>query len=214
MSKYLVQLATSNHKQCHKLTWDKIDRRSLSMHIKRTQKISRMVEHHNENKPGYSILPAQRSSSWPMTICGIISPNFPYEKMPALAFAFVMLPGQSTVKAKNRMKIGHDDESIAFLDFKGYSEPAISRMPKTFFRLTTMPPPWWRQPEPKRNSAWRAACVVVPYHTRKWQWQKSKFASTRRLSNYLSYCLQIWSWRQDRAKKWDYIPRSYLLSSE
>ena len=117
-------------------------------------------------------------------------------------------------QSKNRMKIGHDDESIAFLDFKGYSEPAISRMPKTFFRLTTMPPPWWRQPEPKRNSAWRAACVFVPYHTTKWQWQKSKFASTRRPSNCLSYCLQIWSWRQDRAKKWDYIPRSYLLSSE
>ena len=122
------------------------------------QKISRMVEHHNENKPGHSILPAPPSSSWPMTICNIISPNFLYEKMPPLAI--VMLAGQSTVKAKNRMKMGHDDESIAFLDFKGYSEPAISRMPKTLFRLTTMPSPWWRQPEPKRNSAWRAACVL------------------------------------------------------
>ena len=111
MSKYLVQLATSNHKQCHKLTWDNIDRRSLSMHIKRIQKISRMVEHHNENKPGHSILPAPPSSSWPMTICNIISPNFPCEKMPALAS--VSFPGQSTVKAKNGMEIGHGDESIA-----------------------------------------------------------------------------------------------------
>ena len=55
---------------------------------------------------------------------------------------------------------------------------------------------------------------VVPCHTRTWQWQKSKFASTRRLSNYLSSCLQIWSWRQDSAKKGDCIPGSYLLSSE